>query len=286
MAVSWIWMAILIPLPIALFPDGRVAVRRLRWTLPAYAVVAGLLVATFAWQDATAIGARTLRIDSSGELAVFGQNAKGWVSTDEHILFRLYAAFCLTWVGMHLVAWRRAGGERRQQLKWLIAGGAACITGIAFGIAMGSSTLGDLGWAAIMALPAGIGVGVLRYRLYELDKLISRTLSYLIVTGLLIATFVGTVALTTDVLPFSSPVGVAASTLAAAAAFNPLRRRVQHIVDRRFNRSRYDAEEIVAAFGARLRDTVELDAVSNDLVVTVNDTVQPAQAAVWVRPTT
>jgi hypothetical protein len=143
----------------------------------------------------------------------------------------------------------------------------------------------DLSTAGIAALPISIGVGILRYRLYEIDRLISRTLSYAILTGLLVGVFVGIVALATDVLPFSSPVAVAASTLAAAALFNPLRRRVQHAVDRRFNRSRYDAEEIVTAFAARLRDAVDLDTVRQELLRAVDGAVQPAHASVWLRPT-
>ncbi len=135
----------------------------------------------------------------------------------------------------------------------------------------------------MIALPIGIGVGILKYRLYEIDRLVSRTLSYAILTALLAGTFVGLVALTTDLLPFSSSVGVAASTLAAAALFNPLRRRVQRVVDRRFNRSHYDAEATVAAFAARLRDAVDLDAVQTDLLDVVRGAVEPAHATVWIR---
>lgn len=119
---------------------------------------------------------------------------------------------------------------------------------------------------------------------YEIDRLISRTISYAILTGLLAAVFLGIVALTTRVLPFSSPVGVAASTLAAAALFNPLRLRVQRLVDRRFNRARYDAEAIVAAFTLRLRDAVDLDTVSQELLSAVDGAVKPAHASVWIRP--
>ncbi len=135
-----------------------------------------------------------------------------------------------------------------------------------------------------MALPVAMGVGILKYRLYEIDRLISRTLSYLIITGLLAGVFVGIVVLTTDVLPFSSPVGVAASTLAAAALFNPLRLRVQRLVDRRFNRARYDAEAIVAAFTLRLRDAVDLETVRSELLQAVDRAVEPAHASVWIRP--
>ena len=129
---------------------------------------------------------------------------------------------------------------------------------------------------SLLALPIGLGVAILKYRLYEIDRLISRTISYLLVTGLLVGVFVGLVGLTTRVLPFSSPVGVAASTLAAAALFNPLRLRVQRLVDRRFNRARYDAEETVTAFRMRLREAVDLDTVQRELLRTVDRAVEPA----------
>jgi ABC-type bacteriocin/lantibiotic exporter with double-glycine peptidase domain len=122
------------------------------------------------------------------------------------------------------------------------------------------------------------------YRLYEIDRLISRTLSYAILTALLVGVFIGLIALTTNTLAFSGRVGVAASTLAAAALFNPLRKRIQRLVDRRFNRARYDAEATVAAFTARLRDAVEIDAIRADLLDAVNRAVQPTHASVWIKP--
>jgi hypothetical protein len=113
--------------------------------------------------------------------------------------------------------------------------------------------------------------------------LISRTLSYALLTGLLVGTFIGLVALTTDTLDLSGRVGVAASTLVAAALFNPLRVRLQRLVDRRFNRARYDAQATVEAFTARLRDAVELDAIRSDLLDAVNRAVEPVHASLWLR---
>ena len=123
----------------------------------------------------------------------------------------------------------------------------------------------------------------LKYRLYDVDRLISRTLSYAIVAATLVGVFAGIVLLATRVLPFSNPVGVAASTLAAAALFNPLRRRVQRIVDHRFNRARYDADATVAAFAARLRDAIEVDTVLDELAGVAARSLEPAHVTVWVR---
>jgi hypothetical protein len=138
--------------------------------------------------------------------------------------------------------------------------------------------------SASWRLPIGIGVAILKYRLYEIDRLVSRTLSYAILTGLLVGVYLLCVTLTTRALPLSSPVGVAASTLAAAALFSPLRRRIQRIVDRRFNRARYDAESTVVAFTIRLQDAVDLDTVRNELLHVVGRAVEPSRASLWIRP--
>jgi hypothetical protein len=135
---------------------------------------------------------------------------------------------------------------------------------------------------AVAALPVSIGVGILKYRLYEIDRIISRTLAYALVTGLLIGVYAGLVLLATDVLALASPVAVAASTLVAAALFSPLRRRVQRVVDRRFNRARYDADKTVAAFAARLKDAVDLDTVRDDLSGVVHQALEPAHVSVWI----
>jgi hypothetical protein len=146
------------------------------------------------------------------------------------------------------------------------------------------NSVGDLLALSMAAVPIAIGMGILRYRLYDIDRLVSRTLAYAILTALLAGTFIGLVALSTDILAISGRVGVAASTLAAAALFNPLRVRIQRLVDRRFNRARYDADAIVSTFTARLRDAVELDAIRNDLLDAVHTAVQPSHASIWIKP--
>ncbi len=120
------------------------------------------------------------------------------------------------------------------------------------------------------------------YRLYDIDRIISRTLAYAVVTGLLVGLYAGLVLLATEVLRFHSTVVVAAATLAAAALFNPVRRRVQLRVDRWFNRARYDADQMVAVFAARLKDTVDLDSVRDDLAGVVHQALEPAHVSAWI----
>jgi hypothetical protein len=135
---------------------------------------------------------------------------------------------------------------------------------------------------AIALVPVAIGIAVLRYRLYDIDRVLSRTVAYAIVTGLLVGVYAGLVLLATQLLRVHTPVAVAASTLAAAALFNPVRWRVQKAVDRRFNRARYDADQTVAAFAARLKDAVDLDSARDDLANVVHQALEPAHVSVWV----
>jgi hypothetical protein len=135
---------------------------------------------------------------------------------------------------------------------------------------------------AIVTVPVAVAVAVLKYRLYDIDRVISRTLAYAIVTGLLAGIYAGLVLLATQVFRFHSTVAVAASTLAVAALFNPLRRRVQHVIDRRFNRAWYDADRTVAAFAARLKDEVDLDSIRDDLAGAVHRALEPAHVSVWI----
>jgi hypothetical protein len=132
----------------------------------------------------------------------------------------------------------------------------------------------------VAGVPLACAVAVLKYRLYEIDRIISRTLAYAIVTGLLAGIYAGLV-LATQVFGVRTPVAVAASTLAAAALFSPVRRRVQRAVDRRFNRARYDADQTVAAFAARLKDAVDLDTVRADLANVVHRALEPAHVSLW-----
>jgi hypothetical protein len=132
-------------------------------------------------------------------------------------------------------------------------------------------------------VPLAVAVAVLRYRLWDLDRLVSRTVTYALVTALLIIPYLLILPATSRLAAGSGSLGVAAATLAAVAAFAPLRRRVQALVDRRFNRRRHDAGRIIEAFGAHLRDQVDLDAVHGELLAVVDQTMQPVRSSLWLR---
>jgi MFS family permease len=184
------------------------------------------------------------------------------------------------------IRFRRSHGIERAQLKWFFLGAAflglfitASLTSRSFDNSTANNILSPI---ALTAMPVSCGLAILRYRLYDIDRLVSRTLSYFVVTGAVAGVYVGVVALIESVLGFSSSVAVAASTLAAAAAFQPLRSRVQRVVDRRFDRAAYDARRTVEAFSARLRDEVDVDTVRADLLTTVSLAIAPTTASLWV----
>jgi hypothetical protein len=275
LAAWWVIFVALLPLPVLLFPDGRVPSSRWRFALRGYLVMMIGSVATIGVENVRVFTDRNIRVDGNGELV--GHSSSTAVSVLGAVTGCGYVLFAVACVVHQVRAYRRSAGVHRAQLKWLLSGGVVSLAGLA------ASLFFSPAFALLAALPVSIGVGILRHRLYEIDRLISRTISYAIVTGFLVALFLGLVVLTTDVLPFSSPVGVAASTLAAASLFNPLRLRVQRVVDRRFNRARYDAEATVGAFARRLRDAVDLDTVETGLRDAVNNAVEPAHMTVWIR---
>ena len=187
--------------------------------------------------------------------------------------------------------YRRAGTAERAQLKWLLYAGAVIVVALVATIPieriMGPNDTANnlenaMSSGAVALVAVAIGIALLRYRLYDIDRVISRTLAYAIVTGLLVGVYAGLVLLTTQVFGLHTPVAVAAATLAAAALFNPVRRRVQKAVDRRFNRARYDADRTVAAFAAHLKDAVDLDSVQADLAGVVHQALEPAHVSVWI----
>jgi MFS family permease len=271
----------MVPVVILLFPDGRVRGRRWRWAVRAYAGLVAFVLAGTVAVAAVALAGHTVRMSptgtltSSSHLAQWLTNPPAWLSGP---VVGAIVIIGLSFVGHQMLSWRRAGGDRRQQLKWLACGGAVAAVSLILAVSHGVWFL-----AGLAALPVGIGVAILRYRLYDIDRIISRTLAYALVTGVLVGVYAGLVLLATKVLSVHSTVAVAAATLAAAALFNPLRRRVQNIVDRRFNRARYNADRIIAGFASRLQGTVDLDAVRVDLASSVKQTLEPAHISVWIR---
>ena len=269
------------PLLILLFPDGRLPSRRWRWALWAYLAIAG--AAMLATTGGVVRLTITHRVDlqANGNLPNLGRGSLAWLTPVQFAFLVAVAVFWLAAVCYQALSWRRSTGERRQQLKWLASGAAACGFFGIWAIAS-NSAIWEVLILGFTALPLSIGVGILKYRLYEIDRIISRTLAYAIVTGLLVGVYAGLVLLATHVLAFQRPVAVAVSTLAAVALFTPVRRRVQRIVDRRFNRARYDADRTIAAFSARLQGAVDLNTVRDDLLAVVAGSLEPAHISVWV----
>ena len=291
LALGQLWgpSLVLLFVVILLFPDGRLPSafwRRALWVYCAIYVV--LLVATAA-ATAGALVAHPIRVDSSGGLSAV-DNSAGWYKAVQAPAIIMLIVLSLCFIGRQALSWRRSSSDRRQQLKWLASGGAFTLLCAGLSGSLGSSgitllnVVGAFAWFGWAALPVSIGVAILRYRLYDIDRIISRTLAYAIVTGLLVGVYAGLVLLATQALPvsLSTPVAVACATLVAAALFNPLRRRVQRLVDRRFNRARYDADKTVAVFAARLQDALDLDAVQNDLASVVHQALEPAHVSVWI----
>ena len=285
-------IAVLFGLAILLFPDGTLPSRRWRWVFWVYLAASGMFLANGFIEQSTVLTVHNLRVDVTGSPAN-NPNPVGGLASAADIMGHTLIVIAACWacfVVRQVLGYLRASGERRQQLKWLMSGSVICVVAIVVTIQAGNysgpaaQAVLAVGVLGVAALPACIGMAVLKYRLYDIDRIISRTLAYAVVTGLLIGLYAGLVLLATQVFRFHSTVAVAAATLAAAALFSPLRRRVQLVVDRRFNRARYDADRTVAAFAARLKDGVDLDSVRDDLAGVVNRALEPAHISVWVSP--
>jgi hypothetical protein len=277
------YMLVGFPLVILLFPDGRLPSRRWRWVTWSYLAITGAALLATTVAVLILVAGHHVDLQADGNLASLGHFGTAWVLPPQVVFIITVGAFWLAAIGRQALSWRRSADERRQQLKWLASGAAVC--GV-FGI--WAITTDSVIWEVLIlgfaALPLSIGLGILKYRLYDIDRIISRTLAYAIVTGLLVGVYAGLVLLATRTLSVHTPVAVAAATLAAAALFNPARRRVQRAVDRRFNRARYDADQTVMAFADRLKDEVDLDSVHGDLAQAVSRALEPAHLSVWISP--
>jgi hypothetical protein len=270
-----------------LFPTGRLLSRRWRPVLWANGL-AFVLVLLWGFEPGQLNNFAPLRTTNP-----FGLEGTGGVFGALGV-----AGFCLM-LGVAVAGlislvlrFRRARGEERQQLKWFAyAAGLVCAAFLAGPFVWSIPSLPDWLWTAMFlvgfgAIPVATGIAILRYRLYDIDVVINRTLVYGVLTGLLAATYLGLVLLLQLALgPVTegNELAVAVSTLAVAALFRPARRRIQGLVDRRFYRRKYDAERTLERFGARLRNEVELERLAADLRAVVSETVQPAHVSLWLK---
>ncbi len=285
---SWLWLVQLgsVVLVILLFPDGRLPSRGWRWfaRLGAFLVLVGAVWNALAPGPIIALGPirNPLGVES---LPNAYQTAEGAVNT-----LMLVAAISL------FIRLRRAREPERQQIKWFVYAIAlvvsAAIVTYPVSEAIGSVWLHWIGFVpfivGVMSIPVSMGIAILRYRLYEIDIIINRTLVYGSLTVMLVAVYLGGIVVLQRAFVLltgeQSTLAVVASTLLIAALFTPLRRRIQSFIDRRFYRRKYDARKTLEAFSAHLRDETDLQALSDDLVGVVRETMQPAHASLWMRP--
>jgi hypothetical protein len=300
---QWLWMPTVGLLGIylvLLFPDGKFLSRR--WRLLAW--VAGAAIFAFSVAEGLAPGA----LENQGGLQnPFGLEGLPWLQV-VGIVSALLLPFCILASAVSLVIrYRRSGGEVRQQIKWVAF--VASLVGLYYLGAMVVSQVLLLSWRGVeppsaplwldlvfsgavlgfAGVPVAIGFAVLKYRLYDIDIIINRTLVYGSLTATLVAIYFGSVAAMQTIFRAltgqdqQSQLAVVISTLAIAALFNPLRRRIQSFIDRRFYRSKYDARKTLEAFSARLRDETDLETLNRDLAGVIEETLQPAHVSLWLR---
>jgi hypothetical protein len=270
-----------------LFPSGRPLSHRWRWVgwlalMGCVLLVLGLSLAPGMLDERNYPGARNLvGVEGAGRLLEGIET----VGTGLSLL-----ALLLALVSM-IVRFRRSIGVERQQLKWIIYSGTVAAGGFALTLFLSgpfANAVFALAFLAFIGLPVAAGVAIMRYRLYEIDLLINRTLVYGVLTVSLALIYLGSVVSMQYVFRAltggESQLAIVASTLAMAALFQPLRRRVQGFIDRRFYRRKYDAAKTLAAFSAKLRDEIDLDALNGELVSVVRETVQPEHVSLWLRP--
>jgi hypothetical protein len=266
-----------------LTPTGSPPSARWRWwgRVPAVAVAVTLPVATIA---PGSLDPLPQFVSGPMDPQVYG----GALRVANQVALLVGVLTVLAGAASLVVRFRHARGIERQQLQWVAL--AAALTGLsilatAVLIAVGEVNLGA--WASVFGvafLPLATGAAILRYRLYDVDRIVSRTLGYGLLTVLLGLGYTGVVLGLGRLLPDSSTLAVAAATLAMAAIFQPARRRIQQAVDRRFNRRRHDAARVIEGFGARLRDQVDLDTLTSEVLAVATQTMLPTRASLWLRP--
>jgi hypothetical protein len=287
---EWAWIPMLallfVVLPM-LLPDGRPV-------SPAFGRLLRLIVAVMAAWTVTAMFSAQLADEPAPSLPGVA-NPVGWLPLDDvenpPTAGYLQATFVLSIVVATVslvLRYRRSKGRERIQLRWIACGAIATIVGFVAVTAapLPQSTINWLHAVVIPLMPLSIGVAVLRHNLHDIDRLISRTFAYAAVTALLVATYVVLAVVVPMVVDVRGDLAVAASTVVVAALFNPLRRRVQHLVDRRFNRAHYDATRTVEEFAERLRNQFDAGALIDDLETVVMATMQPTAVSLWLHTRT
>ncbi len=282
LAVPVLIMTVAIPL---IYPNGRLLSPRWRW-----------VVVALVWSAVEAILRQGLKPGLIADTNIenpFGVAEIQPLLNIIHLPDAFVVVLFLSPIAAVAIRYRRGSLVERQQLKWLIAVTALAVIAwsvVTVGGVMGAPLVTTIGWygglLGFTGFPLAIGIAVLRYRLYEIDQIISRTIAWALVTGVLVAVFaLGVIALQAALAGFTQgeTLAVAVSTLVAAALFQPLRRRVQRAVDRRFDRATYDARRTVEAFAERLRDEVALDAVEADLDQTVASSIKLSSFGLWLR---
>jgi hypothetical protein len=293
---GWNWLLLIIPLLfiMLLFPNGQPPTPRWRWVGVAAIVWAALFVV---------LTVLLQQINSATTPNLVFDNPIGVLEQDTVERLRLIGVWIVGLLALVVacavalfVRYRRANATEREQIKWLLYACALFLVvyvGDFVGGLGGKSSVGGYIWGvffglSVIALPAAIGIAILKYRLYDIDVVINRTLVYGPLTATLVALyFVGIVVLQRFFVVLTgqqSTLAVVASTLLIAALFNPLRRRIQAFIDRRFFRSKYDARKTLEDFSVKLRDETNLQALSNEVVGVVKETMQPAHVSVWLRP--
>ena len=286
--MGWVWVPAcgLIVLLCLLFPDGRLPSRHWRW----FAWFSVLLILVGAISQALAPGSVYYLGGIHNPLGV-----EGLPNVGEQVQTLVFTLIFVS-AGSLFVRRLRASGVERQQLKWFTYASTLAISGVILSYtiseAIGALWLEWVGYVVLVVgfigIPISMGIAILRYRLYDIDILINRTLVYGALTATLIALYFGDIVLLQRVFVVltgeKSTLAVVASTLLIAALFTPLRRRIQSFIDRRFYRKKYDARKTLEAFSAKLREETDLEALNSELVGVVRETMQPAHVSLWLRP--
>jgi hypothetical protein len=290
LGMGWGMGIIVLPFLLLLFPTGRLPSRR--WRPVAWAV---LVAGTVLLISGLFVAGESGIVPFENPLGVGGVVGEALFFVTVAVVFAIFFAIILSALSL-VFRYRRASGIERQQIKWFAYAAVLFGGSLVFGGFLGQDLPGvwDALFETVTFIPLyiAVGVAILRYRLYDIDVIINRTLVYGALTAMLAAVYFGGVATTQAIFRTLTgqeqqpQLAIVISTLLIAALFNPLRRRIQSFIDKRFYRRKYDAAKILEAFSAKLRDETDLDALSDDLVGVVRETMQPAHVSLWLRPDT